>query len=64
MGNIKYDNKQELVINHREGVAIVIAGAGSGKSTTLVGRVQKLIEEGVSESSISVTSFSKFSSLS
>lgn len=58
MGNIKYDEKQGLVINHKDGVAIVIAGAGSGKSTTLVGRVQKLIEGGVSESNISVTSFS------
>ncbi|WP_252241650.1 ATP-dependent helicase [Clostridium sp. ZBS18] len=58
MVKIKYDKKQEEVINHKEGVAIVIAGAGSGKSTTLVGRVQNLIKNGVSESNISVTSFS------
>lgn len=58
MVKIEYDKKQEQVIMHKNGVAIVIAGAGSGKSTTLVGRVQKLIEGGVSESNIAVTSFS------
>lgn len=58
MVKVKYDDKQELVINHKEGVAVVIAGAGSGKSTTLVGRVQRLIETGVTEEDISVTSFS------
>ena len=36
----------------------VRAGAGSGKSTTMVAKAQKLIEEGVNPSSILMTTFS------
>lgn len=57
MAKIKFDKLQEQVINHKDGVAVVMAGAGSGKSTTLVTRVQRLIELGENEEDISITSF-------
>jgi DNA helicase II / ATP-dependent DNA helicase PcrA len=57
--NVMNFNKEQLdVINHKDGTCIVIAGAGSGKSTVSVHRVEKLIENGVEEKDILVSSFS------
>ena len=48
-------NKEQLeVINHKDGTCVVIAGAGSGKSTVSVHRVKELIENGVEEKDILV----------
>ena len=57
--NVMNFNKEQLeVINHKDGTCVVIAGAGSGKSTVSVHRVKKLIEGGVDEKDILVSSFS------
>lgn len=53
-------NKQQLeVINHKEGPISVIAGAGSGKSTVLVHRIKKLIEDGTLQRDITAITFTK-----
>ena len=54
----KFTDQQMEVINHNEGPALVLAGAGSGKSTTLIGRISRLINEGVSPAKILSISFS------
>ena len=57
--NVMNFNKEQLeVINHKDGTCVVIAGAGSGKSTVSVHRVKELIENGVEEKDILVSSFS------
>jgi DNA helicase-2/ATP-dependent DNA helicase PcrA len=59
---VKYNKEQLEVINHKEGAMAVIAGAGSGKSTVLVERVNKLIESGVNSDEIIVVTFTDNSS--
>jgi len=55
-------NEQQLAaIQHREGPAIVLAAAGSGKSTLIVGRIKELIESGVKPGRILTITFSKAS---
>jgi DNA helicase-2/ATP-dependent DNA helicase PcrA len=37
-------NKEQLeAVNHKDGASVVIAGAGSGKTTILLGRINKLV---------------------
>lgn len=59
---MKYNVEQLRVINHNEGAMAVIAGAGSGKSTVLVERVNRLIESGVDSDEIVVVTFTDNSS--
>ena len=57
--NVMNFNKEQLeVIKHKDGTCVVIAGAGSGKSTVSVHRVRELLGEGVEEKDILVSSFS------
>lgn len=56
---IKFNEQQMEIINHGEGSIMVIAGAGSGKSTTLVHRIKKLIDDGVSQDDIVTITFTK-----
>jgi DNA helicase-2/ATP-dependent DNA helicase PcrA len=51
---VNFDLKKDSIVN---------AGAGSGKTTSMVGRVSKLIREGENPSSIFVSTFTKSASL-
>ena len=52
-------NKEQLeAINHKDGASIVIAGAGSGKTTVILNRIKNLIHnENVNQKDILVISF-------
>ncbi|MHA1997730.1 MAG: ATP-dependent helicase [Promethearchaeota archaeon] len=53
-------NGQQLrAVRHQEGPALVIAGAGSGKTRVLTWRVARLIEEGVDPRKIMLLTFTK-----
>ena len=52
-------DEQLRIINHSGGHARVSAVAGSGKTTTMVARVGKLLEQGVSGNRIMVLMFNK-----
>ena len=54
-------NKEQLeVINHKDGACVVIAGAGSGKSTVLTYRIKNLIDTyGVNQEDILAISFTR-----
>ena len=41
------NNRQLDAVLHKDGPLLVLAGAGSGKTTVLIARVAKLIESGV-----------------
>lgn len=48
---------QEEAVNHKMGTAIVLAGAGSGKTRVLTNRIAKLIWDGIPPSNIFATTF-------
>ena len=53
-------NKEQLeAINHKDGACVVIAGAGSGKTTVLTHRIKKLVDSGVNQNDILAVSFTK-----
>jgi len=54
--------EQLAVVMHPGGPMLVLAGAGSGKTRTLVYRVARLIEDGVPSSSILLLTFTNRSS--
>ncbi|MGL5647768.1 MAG: ATP-dependent helicase [Clostridium sp.] len=62
MSKIKFNKEQLEAISHNEGACAVIAGAGSGKSTVLVNRINKLVDEGVPEDLITAITFTDNSS--
>ncbi|MDX1931664.1 MAG: ATP-dependent helicase [Capsulimonadales bacterium] len=51
--------RQTEAFLHTGGAALVLAGAGSGKTTVLLRRVARLLAEGVAPSRILVTTFTK-----
>ncbi len=53
------NEEQCAVVTHEKGPALVIAGAGSGKTRALTYRVAYLIERGVSPSGIVLVTFTK-----
>lgn len=55
----RFTPQQLAVINHFQGHALVSAVAGAGKTTTLVQRCRRLIQQGVSERSILCLMFNK-----
>lgn len=50
--------QQEAIASHRDGALLVLAGAGSGKTATLIERVGRLIEYGMDPRKIMLTTFS------
>ncbi len=51
--------KQLAAVTHREGPLLVVAGAGSGKTRTLIYRVARLIESGVPPGAILLLTFTR-----
>lgn len=57
---MELNKAQELAINHKDGPALVLAGPGSGKTYTIVHRVEALIRtHHISPSNILVITFTK-----
>ena len=54
---IEYSAKQEEIINATEEKVVVVACASSGKTATMIGRVQHLLDMGVSPTEIVVITF-------
>jgi DNA helicase II / ATP-dependent DNA helicase PcrA len=50
---------QQAVVDHAGGPAVVVAVAGAGKTTTMVARVERLVQRGAEPGTILVTSFSR-----
>jgi DNA helicase-2/ATP-dependent DNA helicase PcrA len=44
---IKLNDEQKLAVYHEEGPAVILAGAGSGKTATMTARVREIIRRGV-----------------
>src|SRR5687768_7946370 len=53
------NEQQREAFLHSQGAALVLAGAGSGKTTVLLKRIARLIAEGVPPSRILVTTFTR-----
>lgn len=64
INGICLDYEQRRIIASEEDSALVVAGAGSGKSLTIVGRIMYLVKNGVNPSDILVISFTNEASLS
>ena len=56
---IKFNKQQIVAVNHKQGPAMVVAGAGSGKSTVLVHRISELIKDGVRQNDIVAITFTR-----
>src|SRR5258708_32073955 len=50
---------QLRALNHRDGPALILAGAGSGKTTVLIRRTARLLTEGIDAKNILVATFTK-----
>ena len=51
------NSEQQKIVEHLDGPALVIAGAGSGKTRVIIHRVARLIERGVPPSAILMVTF-------
>jgi len=56
------NDEQYRAVMHNDGAALVIAGAGTGKTRTLVYRVARLVEDGIPPEQILLLTFTKKSS--
>ncbi len=52
-------DEQTAIVAHRDGPALVLAVAGSGKTTTILKRIDALIALGIAPSAILLTTFSR-----
>jgi DNA helicase-2/ATP-dependent DNA helicase PcrA len=59
MSNRGLNREQLEAASHGEGPALVLAGPGTGKTTTLVGRYCRLVESGVDPASILAVTFAR-----
>lgn len=57
MGAKRLDEDQEQVASHRDGSALVVAGAGSGKTTTVIERTVRLLLEGCHPKKVMLMTF-------
>ena len=53
------NEEQYNAVMHNKGASLVLAGAGSGKTRTLVYRVSRLIEDGIDPRSILLLTFTR-----
>ncbi len=56
---ITLDENQRRVASHRDGPALVLAGAGAGKTASIIGRTLELVNSGVPASRILLLTFSR-----
>jgi len=56
---MRFSEAQKTALSHKDGPMMVLAGPGSGKTTVITHRIKKLLEQGVSPSSILVITFTK-----
>ncbi len=56
---MKYNKQQEEAVMHKDGAMLVLAGPGCGKTAVITGRLNNLINIGVSPSSILVVTFTR-----
>ena len=54
-----FDQAQMTALEHRDGLMMVLAGPGSGKTTVITHRIKRLLEAGVDPSGILVITFTK-----
>lgn len=54
-----YNTEQQIVVDHIYGSAVVLAGAGSGKTTTLTGRLESLVSVGIDPLNIVLVTFTR-----
>ena len=59
VGEIRLSDEQEQIVNFKEGIARVNAGAGSGKTFVVAHRIKKLVEDGVDPRSIALLTFTR-----
>ena len=64
VGKYKLDEQQTLIVKDNSPYLLVVAGAGSGKTLTILGKIKYLIESGIKESEILCISFTKAASQS
>ena len=55
----KFTPEQLKVVHHKNGPLLVCAGAGSGKTAALVGRIAQLVKSGVSPNTIVAMTFTR-----
>jgi len=51
--------EQQAAVDHRGGHLLIVAGAGTGKTTTLIARLASLIASGVAPEQIMLLTFSR-----
>jgi len=51
MSGIKLNDQQEKAVKHADGPLLIIAGAGTGKTTVIVERIKHIISQGLANSS-------------
>ena len=56
---LKLNKQQEELANFRKGYCITLASAGAGKSSTILERAKRMVDEGIRPSSILILTFSK-----
>jgi DNA helicase-2/ATP-dependent DNA helicase PcrA len=53
------NNKQKEVLEHDKGPMLIVAGAGTGKTTTVIEKVKQLLGSGIKSESILALTFTE-----